>query len=100
MLTRTTSSSSPLSWAGNLAGRRAVSSAQKITNKCHLLRHLKARLRVTGFDLDFGAGRSMQPFGLNKEAAEQQDAQNQYYCDDDDLDEAHNKLLKVEPGAG
>jgi hypothetical protein len=40
----------------------------------------------------------MQPFELNKEAAEQQDAQNQYYGDDDDLDEAHNKLLKVEPG--
>jgi hypothetical protein len=40
----------------------------------------------------------MQPFGLNKEAAEQQDAQDQYYRDDNDLDEAHNKLLKVEPG--
>jgi hypothetical protein len=48
-------------------------------------------------DFEVTAGESMQPFGLNKEATEQQNAQNYYDRNYDYLDEAHNKLPKVEP---
>jgi len=33
-------------------------------------------------------------FGLKQEAPEEQDAQQQDQCDDDDLNQAHNRFLK------
>jgi len=35
----------------------------------------------------------MQPFGLRKEAAEKQNAENHYDRDYDDLDQAHTNFL-------
>ncbi|HWN08520.1 MAG TPA: hypothetical protein VNO50_04490 [Pyrinomonadaceae bacterium] len=40
-------------------------------------------------DLGFLAGRSMQPFGLRKEATEKENAQDHDDRDDDNFDQTH-----------
>jgi len=45
------------------------------------------------FEIDATEGGTMQPFGLNKEAAERQNAQNNDYRNDDDLNQAHSEFL-------
>jgi hypothetical protein len=50
--------------------------------------------------INLAAGKSMQPSGLGKEAAEKQNAQNHDDGDYDDLDQTHNESLKVRENKG
>lgn len=49
----------------------------------------RARREALEDNLGFVAGRSMQPFGLGKEATEKENAQNHDDRDDNDFDQAH-----------